>query len=274
MEHIAWHPAFVEAIQLELEDFKDSLEFYPEYQLTSEPLRIDCIIIKKVKETIITKNIAAIFREINIMEYKSPDDYVSVADFYKVYGYSCLYAALEKVPINCLTISFIESHNPKELFRHFRQIRGYKVEESNPGIYTVKGDILPIQVIDSRWLSESDNLWLKSLNKQLEARTILKISNEVKQQGKAAHLQAFISVIAKANAHAIKEAINMRKETLTLDEVFEQTGMAARWEAKAKEREALTIAQNMINLGLPMEIVISATKLDPEKLKMLLSPYP
>jgi len=48
--HISWHPAFVEALQMELEAYEDALEFYPEYQLTSEPLRIDCVIIKKTKD--------------------------------------------------------------------------------------------------------------------------------------------------------------------------------------------------------------------------------
>ena len=47
---IAWHPAFVEAIQMELEAYQDALEFCPEFQLSSEPLRIDCVIIRKTKE--------------------------------------------------------------------------------------------------------------------------------------------------------------------------------------------------------------------------------
>ena len=88
---ISWHPAFVEALQMELDAYKDILEFYPEYPLTSEPLRIDCVIIKKTKTVTINKNIAAIFRTWNLLEYKSPDDYVSVADFYKVYGADTLY---------------------------------------------------------------------------------------------------------------------------------------------------------------------------------------
>ena len=66
--NIAWHPAFIEAIQLELEDYQDVLEFHPEYQLTSEPLKIDCVVIKKVNDVAITKNIAAIFREVNLLE--------------------------------------------------------------------------------------------------------------------------------------------------------------------------------------------------------------
>ena len=139
--HIPWHPAFVEALQLELEEYRDSLEFFPEYQLTTEPMRIDCVVIKKAKDVVIEKNFAAIFRDVNLLEFKSPDDYVSIADFYKVYAYACLYVSLEKIPITSLSISFVESHYPKKLLRHLRNIRGYAVEETASGIYTVKGDI-------------------------------------------------------------------------------------------------------------------------------------
>jgi hypothetical protein len=48
-QRLAWHPAFVNAIRQELKEYGDALEILPEYQLTSEPLRIDCVIIKKVK---------------------------------------------------------------------------------------------------------------------------------------------------------------------------------------------------------------------------------
>jgi hypothetical protein len=59
---IHWHPAFFEAIQLELESYRDILEFKAEYQLSAEPLRIDVLIVKKLKDAAIKKNIGAIFR--------------------------------------------------------------------------------------------------------------------------------------------------------------------------------------------------------------------
>ena len=265
ISHIAWHPAFVEAIQLELEVYKNFLEFRTEYQLTTEPLRIDCIIIKKASDIEIEKNIAVIFRDVNLLEYKSPDDYVSVTDFYKVYGYACLFSSMENVPITKITISFIESRYPKGLLEHLKNIRGYKVEKTSPGIYTVNGDILPIQVIDSRQLSADENLWLKYLSNRLDPFAVIKISKEARRLGKVSRIQAYIDAITKANIMVIKEAITMSDETLTLDQVFIETGLAARWE----ERKALDIAQNMINLGLPIETVVSATKLDLEKVKSL-----
>ena len=50
---IPWHPAFVQAIKLELEAYRDVLEFIPEYRLTSEPLEIDVVIVKKAPDLII-----------------------------------------------------------------------------------------------------------------------------------------------------------------------------------------------------------------------------
>jgi hypothetical protein len=274
---IAWHPAFVEAIQLELETYKDSLEFHPEYQLTSEPLRIDCVVIKKTKDIAIKKNIAAIFRKVNLLEYKSPDDYVSVADFYKVYGYACLYASFEKTLITDLTMTFVESHHPKKLLEHLKNIRGYEVEETRQGIYTVNGDILPIQLIDSRQLSANENLWLKGLSNRLDPFTIIKISEKARRQDKTARIQAYMNAIAKANARAILEAMTMSDEAITLDEVFEKTGLAAKWEtrgeaigeARGRQSEALDIAKNMINSGFSPEMIAAMTKLDPEKVKEL-----
>jgi len=57
---------------MELQAYRDDLEFVPEHQLNAEPLKIDCIVIKKAKDAVIKKNIAAIFREWNVIEYKSP----------------------------------------------------------------------------------------------------------------------------------------------------------------------------------------------------------
>ena len=271
--HIAWHPAFVGAIQLELEAYRDDLEFHPEYQLTTEPLKIDCVVIKKAKDVVITKNIAAMFRDVNLLEYKSPEDYVSIADFYKVYGYACLYASLEKVTITNLTLTFVESHYPRELLAHLKDVRGYTVEETSPGIYTVRGDILPIQIIDNRQLPMDENLWLKCLSNRLDPLMVIRVGEEAQPKVKDARIQAYMDVIAKANFHAIEEAINMSSPAKSLDEVFERTGLAARWEAKylamGEERKAVEVAKDLIALGLPFENIVSVSKLAPEKVEEL-----
>jgi len=271
-QHISWHPAFIEALQMELDAYKDSLEFYPEYQLTAEPLKIDCVVIKKTKDIVIKKNIAAIFREWNILEYKSPDDYVSVEDFYKVYGYACLYTSFNKVPITDVTVSFVESRYPKSLINHLEKVRGFTVAEESSGIYNVSGDVIPIQIIDNSRLTSDENLWLGSLSNRLDEKSIDRVLKEAYRKDKAVRIHAYLEAIAHANPLALKEAIEM-SSTLTLDKVFEETGLAARWEArgeaKGETRGKVAVAQNMLNLGFSVEVVASATQLSPEKINEL-----
>jgi hypothetical protein len=115
-EKLKWHPAFLQALQLELIDYKNSLQFKYEYQLTSEPLRVDLLIIKNPKNLAIDKNIARIFRSDNIVEFKSPGDYLSVRDFLKVYAYACLYAAITpEAELSGVTLTFVEHRHPREL---------------------------------------------------------------------------------------------------------------------------------------------------------------
>jgi hypothetical protein len=83
---LQWHPGFLQAIKLELSNYKESLEFKYEYQLTSEPLRIDLLIIKKPKSMVVDKNIARIFKADNLLEYKSP----SVLSFTDTKMQSCV----------------------------------------------------------------------------------------------------------------------------------------------------------------------------------------
>ena len=86
-KNLQWHPAFYAGIQIEFEEEAHKLLFENEHHLGTLPKRIDVLIIKKEDATPIQKNIGRIFRKHNIIEYKSPDDYISIRDYYLVYGY-------------------------------------------------------------------------------------------------------------------------------------------------------------------------------------------
>ena len=274
---IAWHPAFFEAIQMELADFSQELEFIPEHQLSKEPLRIDVLIIKKTSDVSIKKNIAAIFRKDNIVEYKSPDDYISIENFYMVYAYACLYLVMNKADVNNLTLTFVGSRHPRELLAHFQKVRGYTVEEKWPGIYIVKGDILPIQLIDNRKLSAGENIWLKGLDNRLRASEFLQVTNEAARRGNAARLRAYLEVISRANTESLWEAYKMSNTKLTLEQVLEEVGLTAKWEARGiiegeargEERKASEIAQNMLRNGFSAEQTAELSGLDIAKIREL-----
>ena len=132
---------------------------------------------------------------------------------------------------------------------------------------------MPIQVIDSRRLSADENIWLRSLNKRLDISAFRQISAEMERQYKNARITAYLHAVTHANSGVMQEAIKMSKTAVTFDEVMENVGWAAKWEAKGEtrgeERKAFAIAQNLVNMGMPIEAVVSVTQLDHEKIKVL-----
>jgi hypothetical protein len=271
-EKLKWHPAFFQAIQLELVDYRDALEFKYEYQLTTEPLRVDLLIIKKPKDLAINKNIARVFRSDNIVEFKSPEDYLSVKDFLKVYAYACLYAAITpEAELSGVTLTFVEHRHPRELISYLSGERHYGVEETGPGIYRVSGDYLPIQIIETKRLSAEENLWLKSLTNDLESGA----ASSILEAGKGAEreLSAYLDVLLRANSEAFLEAWKMGNGTRTFEEVFTEAGIIPQWIERGiergEEKKALAIARNLLAKGWAVEDVAETTDLPIEKVHSL-----
>jgi len=69
MQDIQWHPPFRGAVKIELEPYKDVLEYVDEKILTKKPLQIDLLVIKKRADVKIENPIGEIFKAINILEY-------------------------------------------------------------------------------------------------------------------------------------------------------------------------------------------------------------
>lgn len=104
-QKIQWHPAFYAAMRIELEQDADILDFIEEYQLSHKPMQVDVVVVKKVLNVQVRKNIGHIFRGHNIIQYKSPEDYLNVTDFYKTYGYACFYQAVTNCNPRDITIT-------------------------------------------------------------------------------------------------------------------------------------------------------------------------
>ena len=68
---LQWHPAFYADLQIEFREEKEKLKFEREYLLSSKPMAIDVLIIKKKNAEPIHKNIGKIFRKYNIILYYS-----------------------------------------------------------------------------------------------------------------------------------------------------------------------------------------------------------
>lgn len=147
---IQWHPAFCAAAELELRSNKGDLEFKREYNLSKKPLQMDLLIIEKRKGVQIQNEIGKIFRGHNIIEYKSPDDGMTIDDFFKTLGYAFLYKGLgekvNQIPLSELTVSLFRASVPKELLNQLSK-EGYIIEKQVPGIYYVNGLLVPTQIV-------------------------------------------------------------------------------------------------------------------------------
>ena len=278
-DKLKWHPAFLQAMQQELFDWRDMLEFKYEYQLTSEPLRIDLLIIKKPKDVTIEKNIARIFRTDNLFEYKSPEDYISIKDFLKVYAYANLYAAITPdVDLSEVTLTFVESRYPRKLIDYLKTVRGYEITEVSSGIYQVNGDYMPIQIIESKKLSDSENFWLNSLTDNLEIRNAGVIIKEKRER--ARELGAYLDVILRANSKVFVEVFKMAN-AMTFEEVFTEAGFIPEWvERGRKEGIKLGVEQgreqgmrqtvrNLRSMGMSVEQIAQATELPVERVRVI-----
>ena len=119
-QRLQWHPAFGAALRITFaeEIERKELELQEEYLLSKKPPQIDVLIIKKRKDALIRKTIGRIFRQHNIVEYKAPDDNLSVNDFYKVYGYACFYQSntnrIRQIEPTEITITFVCNRYPRE----------------------------------------------------------------------------------------------------------------------------------------------------------------
>ncbi len=201
---LQWHPGFSAALKMTLESEKECLEIHEEFQLSKKPLQIDILIVKKLKETTIKKSIAKLFRDHNIIEYKAPDDYLSINDFYKVYGYACIYQSdtdrVKEVDPETITLTFVCSHYPREMLKHLKQVRGIHVEKHGPGIYYLKGDPIPMQLLIVKELSKAENYWLQILRTDLKAGPeIRELMTNYEKNKKSKDCVAVMNLIARAN---------------------------------------------------------------------------
>ena len=223
---LQWHPAFYADIQIELEAEAGLLIFENEHQLGTKPKDIDVLIVKKEQEVPVRKNIGRIFRKYNIVEYKSPTDYLSIDDFYKVYGYACFYKAdtsrEDSIKIQDITITFVCHRYPRSLIRHLKEERGYQITRVEDGIYYIIGDKIPIQMILTKELSEKHNLWLKSLTDDLEgADTVRRLIEQYGEHKENKLYKSVMNLIVRANQDKFKEVKTMCEalEELMKDEM-------------------------------------------------------
>jgi hypothetical protein len=228
MAKTLWHPAFCGAMQLELHENRNVLDFEEEYQLTKGSLRIDVLIIKKLKNIVIEKNIARIFRNYNILEYKSPSDSLKISSYYKALGYKLFYVSRKNIDIDNLSVTMVTSQHPYKLLRELS--KRHNIISDRNGIYVVNHEFGPTQIVVSSELAEGENLWLTHLQKELTAARLHRLLTEAAKHGKDPALDAYLDVITEVNVKTFQEIIMGKK----VDQCLKELGYVDKWRAEGK----------------------------------------
>ena len=268
---IYWHEAHHEALQLELHEYKDSLEFDDEFLLNKEALRMDTLIIKKNKDIQIDKNIGKIFRNHNIVEYKSETDSFSIWDYSKILGYAHIYSSFEQVPLTDITISISLTIYPRELIKTLEDERGYTIQDLGTGIYYVVGADFTIQILESKRMSESENLFLRNLRSNLSSEDMYKTLLSYRERTELNDKNVFISRLAQANPKAYLEAIDMFSEDLR--ELFLEGAERYGWLDNYVDKKTIRIVQKMFLDGESVEKIAKWTELSAETVTTLVGEF-
>ena len=217
-DKIQWHPAFANAFELELKEYyPNAIEIIEEYQLTTKPLEVDIIVIKKKKEVKILKNLAKIFKEHNIIEYKSPSDYISIDDYYKVKAYAYLYKSLgstvNKIKLEEMTITFVSNNYPKKVIRYLEERHKIKVRRESEGVYYLDGADIETQIIVIDELPKKENRYIRLLTKKLNIKDeISEIVKDFSNNLKDNKIEMLVDLVFKTNLEQFMEVFGMTRE--------------------------------------------------------------
>ena len=230
-QRINWHNAYCIAIKAELADYLDDLEFLQEHVLNTEPLRTDMIIIKKTPGLKIEKKIAEDFAEHNIIEFKSPSDTLGVYSYLKTFGYTGIYQSINQVPEKKISLTMVCSRKPRNLISYLTKNRR-EVTNPYPGIYKVKGEHYPVQIIENIKLPKEESIWLRNLRGDISENEISIMAEHARTFKHPIDLSMYLYVLYKANKKFIEKegGFTMNK----FENLLEEIGLTKKWIAEGK----------------------------------------
>ena len=276
-EYLQWHPAFFANLKSLFSNEDTKVELESEHNISTKPLQID-VLIKKRTDELLQQNIGRLFKNYNIIEYKSPEDYLSIDDYYKVYGYACFYKSETRyeneISAKEITLTFVCRRYPRKLMQYLECEKHLGIEWQEDGIYYIFGEEFSIQLIVTSQLSEKKNFWLKYLTNDIkDMETAEKITKEYAKHQMDELYKSMMDVIVNANRELFKEV----KQSMMCDalrDLFKEEleeGMAqataqgmAQGMAQGEARERNAMCQEldriMENCGMDAEKIVEGIK--------------
>jgi hypothetical protein len=117
------------------------------------------------------------------------------------------------------------------------------------GIYGIRGDIFPVQVIESGGLEgEGGGIWLKELRGGLNGERLREILEMSEKMPRGAPLSAYLYTVLQANGTGFKEMMGMSE--VSFEAVLKEYGLTAKWEAEGLQKGLQTGLQKGLQQGM------------------------
>ena len=210
------------------------------------PLSIDLLIIRKHTDARIDNEIGEFFRKHNVVEFKSPEDELSIDMFYKVQAYAGLYKAsgetVNQIPAQEVTVSLFRDTCPREMMEQLKTL-GAEITVRHDGVYQIeKAGLFPAQLIVTRELKEETHAILRVLTDRAtrqDVEAFLTATKDMRTEGDIARLDAILQVSVTANRGVFDEIYREGEERMcqALKEIMKEDFEKA--EARGVEKNAI-----------------------------------
>ena len=277
---IKYHYGFYAAMRVEYELMHADLEYAQEIQLGEEPIRLDFLIIKKRPDVVLTDPIGEYFEAVNIFEYKSPEDGLSIDDFYKAIAYAFIYKGynrkVDELPIEDITLTLVRHSYPRELMKALEKY-GFTVEEQHPGIYRIGGITgLKIQVIAPSRFTQGEYEGLHLLAKGCTEDAVVHYARKAaaSENGNVkTNAETVIKTCLKINKDLnpqLKEdtVMDINKAIRGIFDVVEEEGIKKGIQKGINENKE-RVATDMLRNGEPLEKVKMYSRLAEDTIRSL-----
>ncbi len=272
-QKIKWHPGFYAGIEYELRKYKNALEYESEHVLSKEPIKLDLLVIKKREGIVINNSFGKMFRNYNVIEYKSPKDELTIDTLYKTIAYGCLYKCLStssnKVQANDITISMFRNGKPRKMFKELEKL-GAKITKQYDGVYYLTGIInFPVQVVVMNELGDSGYEALKILRfmaNESDIRKFIDNTSDCNDLDDKANIDAILQVSVSANYETYEK---IRRETTMCEALRELMKDEIQKDVEQGVRKAVILAR--YDDGMELELIASKSNMSIDEVKRILS---
>ena len=200
-----WHYAFEALLRIETYGI-EGVEIRSEAEIGFAPPRADYLVLTEDKGIDLGRDVFRIFKRINVLEYKNPEDDFNLRTIYKANAYAnYLIGTAERegdVPPDEVTVSVFRSKANDQLFKKLRA-RGQLTETDVQGIYFLQGIVnLPFQVVITGELPGGEYARWRALTTGAEGSDVRRAVDDASSATDDAmrrYWQAFLRQVADKN---------------------------------------------------------------------------